>query len=29
LIVGTLDDVRQRVIAAAREFLAPRAVAST
>jgi len=29
LIVGSLDDVRQRVIAAAREFLAPHAVAST
>jgi len=28
LIVGSLDEVRQRVIAAAREFLAPRAVAS-
>jgi phosphoesterase RecJ-like protein len=28
LIVGSLDDVRQRVIAAAREFLAPHAVAS-
>ena len=28
LIVGSLDDVRQRVIAAAREFLAPQAVAS-
>jgi bifunctional oligoribonuclease and PAP phosphatase NrnA len=29
LIVGSLDDVRQRVITAAREFLAPHAVAST
>jgi phosphoesterase RecJ-like protein len=28
LIAGTLDDVRQRVIAAAREFLAPQSVAS-